>query len=85
MHARWRAIATRAPAHLVELDFVIRQVVQHDVADIGDVDAFAKRRCGNEHRQMPLAEQVFDTLAFGARQPGIVEADHEGHLRGFLP
>ena len=67
MHARVLAVAPRTPAHLVELDLVVRQLEEHDVADVRNVHALAERRRGHEHRDRARAEQLLDTRALGAR------------------
>ena len=84
-NSRWMPaglpVAARAAAHLVELDLVERQVVQHHVADVGDVHPFAEGRCRHEHRQRVRAEQLFDALALRARKACVVEADERCQLR----
>ena len=81
MHARVFAVAPRTAAHLVELDLVVRQLEEHDVADVGNVHALAERRRGHEHRNRARAEQLLDARALGARKARVVEADERRHLR----
>lgn len=80
MHARVLAVAPRTAAHLIELDLVVRQLEEHDVADVGNVHALAERRRGHEHRDRARAEQLFDARALGARKARVVEADERCHL-----
>ena len=84
MDGRRLPIAPGAPAHLVELDFVERHVVEHHVADVGDVHALAERTRGHQDRKRVGAEQILDTLAFAAREARVVEADERRHLRGMF-
>ncbi len=76
------AVAPRAAAHLVELDLVKRHVIEHHMADVGDVHALAERARGHQHRKRVGAEQILDALALAAREARVVETDERGHLRG---
>ena len=55
-------------------------MVQHHVADVGDVHALAESGRGHQHRQRVGAEQLFDTLALGACEARVVEADERRQL-----
>ena len=81
MHARRSAVTPSAAAHLVKLDFVVGQMVKHHMADIGNVDAFAERRRGDERCQVTIAEHLLDARALLTRKACVVEADHERQLR----
>ena len=84
MDARRPAVTPRTTAHLVKLDLVERQVVEHHMADVGNVDALSKRGGGHEHFERICSEQLLDALALGAGEACVVEADQRSHLRHAL-
>ncbi len=80
MNRRGLAVAPRAAAHLVELDLVERQVVEHHVPDVGDVDPFTERGGRDEDHEVVVAEQILDHLAFATRKARVVKADEAREL-----
>ena len=69
------SITAGTPAHLVELDGAKRHVVEHDMADIGQVDALAKGRGRNDAAEASVSECLLHTAAIGTRKPGVIERD----------
>ena len=80
----WLPVTSRTTSHLVELHFAERQVVQHHMANAGNVDPFAKGRGCHQHLQAALAEQRFHALSLGAREARVVETDKRGNVRLLL-
>lgn len=79
------AVAAGAAAHLVELDGAERHVVEHDVADVWQVDALAERARGDDARERAGAERLLHAVALLAREAGIVERNALAQLGVCLP
>ncbi len=73
MHPSHRPVAACPTRHLVELDIVEGQVVEHDVADIGDVNALAKGARRDDHAHVAGPEGVLNRMADRAGEPPVVE------------
>ena len=69
------AIAAGTSAHLVELDGAKRHVVEHDMADIGQVDTLAKGGGRNDAAEASVSECFLHATAIGTRKPRVIERD----------
>ena len=69
------AVATGASAHLVELDGAKGHVVEHDMADIGQVHALTKGRGRNDATEVSVTKRFLYAAAIGTREPGVIERD----------
>ena len=63
MNASGGTIATRTAAHLVELDSAKRHVIQDNMANIRQVDAFAKGGSGDDAGKLTASKSILDTHA----------------------
>ncbi len=61
--ARLRPVPARAAGHLVELDVVEGQMVEHDVADVRDVDTLAERAGRDDHGHLAGAKRTLDGMS----------------------
>ena len=68
-------IAAGTSAHLVELDGAKRHVVEHDMADIGQVDTLAKGGGRNDAAEASVSECLLHATAIGTRKPRVIERD----------
>ena len=69
------AVAAGTSAHLVELDGAKRHVVEHDMADIGQVDTLAKGGGRNDAAEAAVSKRFFYAMAVGARKASVIERD----------
>ena len=67
------SIAAGTATHLVKLNRTKRHVVEHDMTDIGQVDALTEGRGRNDATEASVAKRFLDTAAIGARKPGVIE------------
>ena len=73
MNRRGFAIAAGAARHLIKFGSTKGHVIQHDVTDVGKVDALSKGTRCNDAANLCIAESFFHAQALGARQTRIVE------------
>ena len=69
------AIATGAAAHLVKLNAAKRHVIEHDMANIGKVDALAKGGCRDDAAEAAVSKRLLYAMAVGARKASVIERD----------
>ena len=65
MDARRRAVAAGPAGLLVELAGVEVEMVEHDVAHVGQIDAFAEGRRRDDDAQLALAKEPLDLEPLG--------------------
>ena len=73
VNAARRAVAPGAPGLLIELGEIEVEMVEHDVAHVGQVDALAERRGRDDDAQPALAKEPLDLRALGVRHPAVIE------------
>lgn len=69
------SVATGASAHLVKLNRAKRHVVEHDMANIGKVDALAKGRGRDDAAEASVTKRLLYAMAVGARKARVVKGD----------
>ena len=69
------AIATGAAAHLVKLNAAKRHVIEHDMANIGKVDALAKGGCRDDAAEAAVSKRLLYAMTVGARKARVVKGD----------
>ncbi len=75
MDARGSAVAARSTGLLVKLAEIEVEVVEHDVSDVGEVNAFTESRRCDHDAQPSLAKEALDFEALGIGHLGVVEHD----------
>ena len=85
MDASRGTITSSTTAHLVEFGRTKGHVVQHHVADIGQVHALTERRCGDDAGEYTVTKRRFDDGAIGPAEAGVVKSRYAARSPPFAP
>ena len=69
------SVTTGTAAHLVKLNRAKRHMVEHDMSDIGQVDALTEGRGRDDAAEAAISKRLLDAAAIGTREPGVIERD----------
>ena len=85
MDARVEPVAPRATRHLIEFREVEIEMIEYDVAHVGEIDALAERRRRDDRADRAATKQRLDARAFRRGNAGVIEADDrtEPHAQTF--
>src|SRR5271154_226455 len=73
MNLRGAAVAPSPAGLLIELTRVEVEMEEHDVANVGQVDAFAECRRGNHDAKRALSKEALDLEPLGVGHLAVVE------------
>ena len=74
------SVATGTTGHLVEFDVGIGKVVEDDVANVGNVDPFAKGAGRYDDAQLAIAKALLNFFTGGAIKTSVVEDSFPGKI-----